>query len=94
MLMDFVVGAVVEHRFRIVSADQALFQKIEEARQAEPIEELKHRAPFSKFRGERPPSWTVDHHIPKSIEVVIGDSGTSCMDYVVVSNPEFLDLIF
>lgn len=95
VLMDFMVGAVVEHRLSLISADQLLFQKIEEACEGQPIEELIYGRPFSKFGGQRPPGRPVEHHIPKSIEVIIGDPGpASGMDYVVVSNSEFLDLIF
>ena len=95
MLMDFVVSAVVEYRFSIVSADQSLFQKIEEPGKGEAVEVLEDGPPFPEFGREGPPSRSIEHHIPKGVEVLVhGGKTTACRHNVVVSNPEFLDLIF
>ena len=67
MLMDFMVGAVVEHGPGLMAADHVLFQKTEGSGEGEAVEELKYNPPFSKFGREDPSSRTVEHHIPKSI---------------------------
>ena len=95
MLMDFVMGAVVKHRLGFISADQALLQKTEEPGEGEPVEVLKDGPPFAEFGRQGPPCGTVEHHIPKGIEVFVHGGGpAACRHNVVVSNPEFLDLIF
>ena len=95
MLMDFVLSAVVEHGLGFISTDQALFQETEEPRVGEAVEVLKDGPPFTEFGRQGPPCGTVEHHIPKGVEVLVhGDRPTTCRHNVVASNLEFLDLIF
>ena len=95
MLMDFVVSAIVEHGLGVISTDQALFQKTKEPRAGEAVEVLKDGPPFTEFGRQSPPSWTIEHHIPKGIQVLIhGDRPAACRYNVVVSTSEFFNLIF
>ena len=95
VLMDLVVGAVVEHRLGFLAADQSLLQKTEESGEEETVEVLEDGSPFPEFGRQGPPSRTVEHHIPKSIEVLVDGSGpTACRHNVDASNIEFLDSIF
>lgn len=93
--MDLAVSAVHEDGFRGVHADQLVLKEFEITILGEAVEILMHGCPFAKQTGQPAPGTAVAQEIPEGVEMADNICGFSaCMHKVVVSAPEFFDLIF
>ena len=95
MLMDLAMGAVHENGFGHLSGNQLVLKELEITILREPVEKLMDGRPGTELGRQGPPRTTITEQIPEGIEVLIGGSDPpACMHKGVVSDPEFLDLIF